>query len=375
MISFNKPLFFDDTFEFIEDAINRGKISGDGFYTKECERILSANLASNVLLTSSCTHALEMIALIEDWGSDTEIIVPGYTFVSSALAFSKFRCRISFCDVDANTGMSKLEHYKKAYTSDTKAVVLVHYGGKMAKDTFIIKEWCDDMGIILIEDAAQAIDVTLNGIFAGSVGDYGAFSFHETKNITSAGEGGALIVKDSARYDLAFQVRDKGTNRRAFFQGMVDKYGWKTRGSSYIMSEVSAAYLYSQLLKLDQITEKRRRLYLQYYNGLLSLKEQGKIYYNELFEGNGHMFYILSESRQELLSYLRSKGIEATFHYLTLSDSKFVEEHPSMFTRIAGNTLLGSRKIENEIIRLPIHNNIKEEEMQFILTEIKKYYE
>ena len=373
MVNFNKPPFTGKEFDYMKDALSRGKISGDGFYTKQCEIQLSQITKSNVLLTTSCTHSLEMVALLEDFSNSDEILVPAFTFVSSALAYNKFGCKVKFVDVDPLSGMSSLRHYRTQVSSSTRAIVLVHYGGKISEDVEIIADFCKENNIILIEDAAQAVGVRLNGKHAGTFGDYGAISFHETKNITSGGEGGALIIANDISFEKAFTVRDKGTNRRAFFKGMVDKYSWRSKGSSYVMADLNAAYLFAQIENLDRINSFRRSAYEYYYQGLIELEQKNILKLVPLNGGNGHMFYILFPKRDELLVHLRSNNIEATFHYLPLNNSDYVEKSSHIFDTDIHT--LGTYDISRQIIRLPLYFGITKICQDKVISAVKSYFQ
>lgn len=372
MISFNLPPFYGPEFDYMQDALSRGKISGDGYYTKKCEDELRKVIGSNVLLTTSCTHSLEMISILEGFNSSDEILVPAFTFVSSALAYDKFGCSIKFVDVDPLSGMSTLSHFTSHISSKTRAIVVVHYGGQIAKEIEEIADFCKKNKIILIEDAAQAIGVYRNNKHAGTFGDYGAISFHETKNITSGGEGGALIVASETSYENAFIIRDKGTNRRAFFQGMVDKYSWRSKGSSYVMADLNAAYLLAQLENLDRINSFRRDAYQYYYTNLLDLARNKSLKIFPLNEGNAHMFYLLCSKRNELLEFLRKKNIEATFHYIPLNDSDYVLNNPNKFNII--DTTPATQLLSKEIIRLPIYYSIRRSAQDHVIFSIKEFF-
>lgn len=372
MINFNLPPFCGREFDYMQDALSRGKISGDGFYTKRCESELRKVINSNVLLTTSCTHSLEMVALLEGFSDSDEILVPAFTFVSSALAFDKFGCKIKFVDVDPVNGMSDLKDYESHISAETRAIVVVHYGGKIAREIEEIAQFCKVNNIILIEDAAQAIGVYRNNKHAGTFGDYGAISFHETKNITSGGEGGALLVANEIAYEKAFVIRDKGTNRRAFFKGMVDKYSWKSKGSSYVMSDLSAAYLLAQIENLDKINNSRKEAYQFYHTSLLELEDKNLFTIMPLAEGNGHMFYLLCPNRDELLEYLRNNNIEATFHYLPLNSSEYVQKSAHKFN--VDFSTSGTNRISQEIIRLPLYFGIDRELQNEVIAKIRAFY-
>jgi dTDP-4-amino-4,6-dideoxygalactose transaminase len=370
-INFNEPVFLGSEIDLIKDAISRNKISGDGYYTKMVEKELCNLLnCKNLILTSSCTHSLEIIPLIEGWGEADEVIVPSYTFVSSALAFDKFNMKIKFADIDPEYGNITYESIKNNLSENTKAIVVVHYAGRITPDIEKIKILCRENKIKLIEDSAQAIGSSYNHLMAGTIGDYGCFSFHETKNITSAGEGGCLIVKDDSFFRKAMIAREKGTNRSEFYLGLVDKYSWKAKGSSYLMSDISAAYLFPQVLNLELINNKRKALYLEYQNGLKNLKITNCIKFPDLAESdNGHMFFILVNKRRELLDYLRTNGIEATFHYLPLETSDYIKGLNNNNAQVC----FESQVFSSKLIRLPLHFNLTIDDVNHIISIINKF--
>lgn len=374
IVPFNKPCFLGSEIAEMNKAIINDKISGDGPYTKLCEEILTNLTKRESIITTSCTHALEMIALIESWGISDEIIVPSFTFVSSALAFSKFGIKISFCDVNPETGSTNLNFIKKKVNKKTVAVVLVHYAGMTTNDINDIVDFCQKNNLILIEDAAQAINSFHDNKHLGSFGDYGTISFHETKNITSGGEGGALLIKNPDNVKKAYIIRDKGTNRKEFFNGQVDKYSWKSIGSSYVLSDMSVAYLYVQLLNLKLITEKRTSVCKFYSKELQELKNKGKISFIDLSHGNGHLFFILTENRNSILSFLRKKNIEATFHYLPLEKSNFVNDNKHLFD-FSKKDLYNSSLISERILRLPVFYSMSSDQYNYVIKTIKSFYE
>lgn len=371
-VNFNEPPFVGAEMDFIRKALKNKKISGDGAFTKKCEngfkRLLG--IETTPILTSSCTHALEMVALIEQFSSKDEIIVPSFTFVSSALAYEKFNISLSFADVDQLYGTLTLDTVKSSLQPNTKAVVYVHYGGRINPEFWKILEFCRSNNLILIEDAAQCVGAKVDKGYLGCFGDYGTFSFHETKNLTSAGEGGMLVVKNKVKAEMAFMVRDKGTNRREFFLGQTDKYTWKSIGSSYLMSDISAAYLFAQIKEIKRITDYRNLMCRTYQDDLLELKQANLIWFPEIDRTyNGHMFYILSKDRDDLISYLRQNMIEATFHYLPLEQSPYIISKYKVIKNCKN-----SAELSNNLIRLPLHLNLKESEIRFITTSLKKYY-
>ncbi len=316
-IPFNKPLCSKSQANNLLKVISNRHYSGDGPFTKQCHEWLDKHFKNKCLLTTSCTHALEMSALICGIGKGDEVIMPSYTFVSSANAFVLRGAKIVFVDINPKTMNMDESLVEKAITKKTKAIVAVHYAGiscDMDKLMRIKKKY----KLFLIEDAAQAIGSTYKNKKLGTLGDFGCLSFHETKNI-HCGEGGALIVNNRRFFELAEVIREKGTNRSQFFRGKVDKYRWISVGSSYLPSEFNAAYLLPQLHKLDIITKKRKKLWSRYYQNLSKHKAMSLPSLPGYSSHNAHTFYIklvCPEQRKHLISYLSKMGINATFHYI-----------------------------------------------------------
>ena len=323
MIPFNIPPFTGKEEQYIKEAIKKRKICGDGEFTKKCNAWLENNTGSKgVLLTTSCTHATEMAALLSDIEPGDEVIMPSYTFVSTADAFVLRGAVPVFVDIRPDTMNIDEKLIEKAITEKTKAIVVVHYAG-IACEMDVIMEIANRYKLTVIEDAAQGVMSSYKGKALGTIGDFGCYSFHETKNY-SMGEGGALLIRDEGDIEPAEIIREKGTNRSQFFRGMVDKYTWVEKGSSYLPSELNAAYLYAQLEMAEKINRKRLDRWSQYYELLTPLKEQGNIELPNVPEGcvhNAHMFYIKVkdlEERTKLIRYLRDNGITAVFHYIPL---------------------------------------------------------
>ena len=372
MIPFNKPPLVGNEQKYIIQSINSNKISGDGYFTKKCTNWFEENLECNkVLLTTSCTHALEMAAILLDIKAGDEVIMPSYTFVSTANAFVLRGAKIVFVDIRPDTMNIDEKKIEEAITSQTKAIVPVHYAGvACAMDE--IMAIADKYGIFVIEDAAQAMMSSYKGKQLGTIGHLGTFSFHETKNYTSAGEGGLLIINDNQFIERAEIIREKGTNRSLFFRGMVDKYSWVDLGSSYLMNDVSAAYLWGQLEMAKIINENRISSWNLYYNILKDLEDKNKIELpkmNTCCIHNAHMFYIKVrdiKERTALINYLRENEIESVFHYVPLHSAKAGK----MFGHFSGEDIFTTQESER-LVRLPMFFGLEE---KFINTVCKKIY-
>lgn len=374
IIPFNKPFLVGKEVQYIQDAVSSGKISGNGGFTKKCQLYFEQKFGfQKSLLTTSCTDALEMAAMLIDVGPGDEVIVPSYTFVSSALAFVRQGAKIVFADSRADHPGIDEEKLGNLINSNTKAIVVVHYAG-VACDMDVIMDIAKQHQIFVVEDAAQAVDSYYKGKALGSIGDLGAFSFHETKNII-AGEGGLLTINNKTFADRAEVIWEKGTNRSAFFKGEIDKYGWVDTGSSFLPSELIAAFLYAQLEHLGKIQEKRKKIWNTYYEELRNLQKEGKIklpFLPEFATNNAHMFYILTDNlkqRDQLIAFLKKNGIHAVFHYLSLHQSEFYtksNESPS---------LPYSDYYANCLIRLPFYYELKEDQVRDISKTIKSFYE
>jgi len=329
MIPFNKPFLTGKETAYIEDAVQSGKISGNGKYTQLCQEFFVERYGfKKALLTTSCTDALEMAALLIDIQPGDEVIMPAYTFVSTANAFVLRGAKIVFADsMDSNPNLDA-DQIEPLITEKTKAIVAVHYGG-VACDMDTIMAVAKKHNLFVIEDAAQAIDSFYKGKPLGGIGHLGTFSFHETKNIIS-GEGGMLVINDERFVERAEIIWEKGTNRAAFWRGEVDKYGWVDIGSSYLPSEVIAAFLYAQLEHLDEIQEKRIAIWNRYLKNLDNLKSQVRLPEIPAHATvNGHLFYLVlkdEDLRQNLISHLRKNQIHAVFHYLGLHKSPYFED-------------------------------------------------
>ncbi|MDG1659737.1 MAG: dTDP-4-amino-4,6-dideoxygalactose transaminase [Crocinitomicaceae bacterium] len=373
MIDFNLPYLTGDEEKHIFEAVRNGKISGNGKHTNLCQEFFENRYGfKKALLTTSCTDALEMSALLSNLKVDDEVIVPSYTFVSSALAFVRERAKIVFADSlpdHPNVDTSKLE---ALITSRTKVIVVVHYAG-VACDMDVVMDLAKRYNLIVVEDAAQAIDSTYKGKPLGSIGHFGTFSFHETKNI-QCGEGGLLAINDEKYSHRAEIIWEKGTNRAEFFRGEVNKYGWVDIGSSFLPSEITSAYLYAQLLHINEIQSKRKELWKRYFDLLKVLDEEGVLTLPEVpsyATNNAHMFFFITkgiEERSRLISHLRKNGIHAVFHYLALHNSEYyLEKHDD-------RELPNSLRFENSLLRLPLFNDLKLDQVDFICESIKEFY-
>jgi dTDP-4-amino-4,6-dideoxygalactose transaminase len=363
MIPFNSPYLSGQELEYIADAVTARKLSGNGKYTQKCQRFFETNYGiEKCLLTSSCTDALEMAALLIDIEPGDEVIMPSYTFVSTANAFVLRGAKIVFADSRADHPGVDEESLKSLITPKTKAIVVVHYAG-VACDMDLVMDVARHHNLFVIEDAAQAIDsfyIGRDGVkrALGSIGHLAAFSFHETKNIIS-GEGGLLAINDKRFTERAEIIWEKGTNRSAFFRGEVDKYGWVDVGSSFLPSEITAAFLWAQLEHLQDIQQKRLTIWEGYLNAFQShsLKQNIKMpSIPEFATNNGHMFYILFDSieqRNDVLKILRENNVHAVFHYLSLHTSKFyASKHDD-------RTLKFSDFYSDTLLRLPLYYDLE----------------
>ena len=378
MIPFNKPFIIGNELKYIEEAVKSGKISGDGIFTKKCQDFFQNKYSfPKVLLTTSCTDALEMAAILCDVKEGDEVIVPSYTFVSSANAFALRGAKIVFADSYSDNPNINPESIEKLITNKTKAIVPVHYAG-VACDMEKIMDIAKEHNLFVIEDAAQAIDSyytfsdgTKKAL--GSIGHFAAFSFHETKNII-AGEGGMLVINSPEYFERAEIIREKGTNRSAFFRGEVNKYGWVDIGSSFLPSEIIAAFLYAQLEQLDTIQEKRKQIWEHYYNSLQNLEKEGFIKLPKIpnyATNNGHMFYIVCnsyEERSSLINHMKSKDIHPVFHYLSLNKSEYYLKNNDLFE------MPNSDKFTDCLLRLPFYYELNVLDQEKIIQAIQNYY-
>jgi dTDP-4-amino-4,6-dideoxygalactose transaminase len=375
MIPFNRSPLTGNEQKYILESINSNQISGDGQFTKKCHQWFEKKLhCPKALLTTSCTHALEMSAILFDIAPGDEVIMPSYTFVSTANAFVLRGAKIVFVDIHPDTMNIDERKIEQAITDKTKVIVPVHYAG-VACEMETIMALADKYGLFVLEDAAQAMMSSFKGKALGTIGHLGAFSFHETKNYSSAGEGGLLIINDKKFINRAEIIREKGTNRSQFFRGMVDKYSWIDMGSSYLMNDVSAAYLWGQLEKADEINNDRLSNFEFYYNSLKKLQEKGLIVLPTIpkkNDHNGHMFYIKVKdlnARTKFIEYLNLNSINAVFHYVPLHSS------PAglSFGRFNGVDEY-TTKCSEQIIRLPLWFGISIEEKKYVIDNIHEFF-
>lgn len=374
MIKFNVPPFIGDEITNIQKAIDSQKICGDGRFTKSCNIWMEESFNANkVLLTTSCTHALEMAAILADIKPGDEVIMPSYTFVSTADAFVQRGATIVFVDIRPDTMNIDENLIEDAITDKTKAIVVVHYAGVSCEmDT--ITDIAKRHNLFVVEDAAQGVMSTYKGKALGTIGDFGCYSFHETKNY-SMGEGGAILIKDDKYIEKAEITREKGTNRSQFFRGQIDKYTWVDYGSSYLPSELNAAYLYAQLKNADKINENRLNSWNLYYDLLKPLADEGFIELPHIPEGcehNAHMFYIKAkdlEERTKLIKFMKDNEISLAFHYIPLHSAPAGLK----FGRFHGEDVYTTKE-SDRLVRLPMYYGLSTEEIQYVVKYIKKFY-
>lgn len=375
MIKFNIPPVVGKEEEYIRQAINENrKICGDGPFTKKCNQwVMDKTKTKKALLTTSCTHALEMAAILSDIKEGDEVIAPSYTFVSTVNAFVLRGAKVVFVDIRPDTMNIDENLIESAITDKTKAIIPVHYAG-VACEMDKIMEIAKKYDLYVIEDAAQGVMSTYKGKQLGTIGDLGVYSFHETKNY-SMGEGGALLIDNEDFAERAEIIREKGTDRSKFFRGQIDKYSWVDIGSSFLPSELNAAYLYAQLEEAEKINNDRLKSWKLYYNGLLELRDKGLIELPTIpdeCEHNAHMFYIklkdLNE-RTKLINYLNEREIVSVFHYVPLHSAKAGIE----FGSFHGEDRYTTRESER-ILRLPLYYGLKDTEVEYIINVIKEYF-
>ncbi len=374
MIPFNKPPYVGGEEQYISQAIRNCKISGDGEFTKKCQQWLQEQTkAEEVLLTTSCTSALEMAAMLCDIQPGDEVIMPSYTFVSTADAFVTRGAKAVFVDIRPDTMNIDEGLVEDAITDKTKVIVPVHYAG-VGCEMDVILDIAKRHHLYVVEDAAQGMCATYKGKILGTLGDFGAYSYHETKNY-SMGEGGALLINRKDKIEPAEIIREKGTNRNQFFRGLVDKYTWVAAGSSYLPSDMNAAYLWAQLEKADEIYNYRMRAWKRYDEGLQDLKEKGFLelpYIPEHCVHNAHMYYVKVEDleqRTNLLDYLKKNGILAVFHYVPLHNSKAGRQYGVFHGEDQYTT-----KESDRLIRLPMYYGLTEGEQDYIIDKVHDYF-
>lgn len=374
MIRFNVPPYTGHELENVKRAVENMHICGDGEFTQKCSKYLEKITGtSKCLLTTSCTHALEMAALLCGLKEGDEVILPSYTFVSTADAFVLRGAKAVFVDIRPDTMNIDERLIEAAITERTKAIFVVHYAG-IACEMDTIMDIADRHGLKVVEDAAQAIMCTYKGKALGTIGDFGCFSFHETKNF-SMGEGGALLIKDPAYIEEAEILREKGTDRSKFYRGQVDKYRWMNFGSSYLPSDMNAAYLYTQFEMADEINQTRIARWNQYYELLSPLQEAGKVELPVVPEGcihNGHMFYIKTkdlEERTRLIDFMKEKDVMAVFHYVPLHSAPAGLK----FGCFHGEDRHTTRESER-LLRLPMFYQLTKEQVEYIAGAVKEFY-
>lgn len=373
-VPFNKPTYIGKESEYVLDAVNKGHISGDGEYTKKCAKKLEElSGTKHALLTTSCTHATEMAALLSDIKPGDEVIMPSYTFVSTADAFVLRGATPVFVDIRPDTMNIDETLIEDAITSKTKAIVPVHYAG-VGCEMDTIMDIARRHNLTVIEDAAQGIASSYKGKALGTFGDFGCYSFHETKNI-SMGEGGALLIQNEDLIEPAEIIREKGTNRAKFFRGQIDKYTWVNYGSSYLPSDMNAAYLWAQLENIDIIQKKRLSVWNRYREGLSELEKKEYIEFGVIPDectNNAHMFYIKVrdlENRTDLLKFLKEKGIQAVFHYVPLHSAPAGRK----FGRFNGEDRYTTKESER-LVRIPLFYSITDDMVEHIINSFFDYY-
>lgn len=375
MIPFNKPYLTGKEAHYMYQAVYTGKLSGNGVFTKKCQQFFEEKYGfRKCLMTTSCTDALEMAAILCDIQPGDEVIVPSYTFVSSALAFVRQGAKIVFADSCHDNPNIDADKIEALITPRTKVIVPVHYAG-VACDMDKIMAIANRHNLLVVEDAAQAVDSYYKGRPLGGIGHFGCFSFHETKNITSGGEGGLLIINDEKYVRRAEIIWEKGTNRAEFFRGMVNKYGWVDTGSSFLPSEINSAFLWAQLENLEMIQSRRKHIWSKYSEGLKDLSAQGYFRLPDIPEyatNNAHMFYLVCRSLEErtaLISYMKAHDVLAVFHYLSLHKSDYYLNHGGVPSELPYCDLYTDR-----LVRLPMFYDLTDEDVDHMISSLKSFY-
>ena len=374
MIGFNVPIFLDKSIDCMKQAIKDRKICGDGEFTKECSKWMEEKFnVPKVLLTTSCTSALEMAAILLNIKQGDEVIMPSYTFVSTADAFVMVGAKVVFVDVNPKTMNIDENKIEAAITDKTKAIAVVHYAG-ISPDMDKIMEIAKKHNLKVVEDAAQGFMATYKGRYLGTIGDLGCYSFHETKNY-SMGEGGALVINNPELIERAEIIREKGTNRSKFYRGEIDKYTWVDYGSSYLPSELNCAYLYPQLEKAEEINNERLSSWNYYKENLEDLEEKGLIEIEsvpEYSKHNAHMFYIKTkdlDERTKLLKYLKQNDVQAVFHYIPLHNAPAGKKF---------GTFCGEDKYttveSDKLVRLPMYYGLTKFDQDIVINKVKDFY-
>lgn len=375
MIPFSSPYISPLVYDRIQEVLSRRSLCGNGFFCREVENFFKETfLIKKMLLTSSATQSLEMMALLLGVQAGDEVIAPSFTFVSSVNAFVLRGARIKFVDINPKTMNLDENLMERAITKKTKAIIPVHYAG-ISCEMDTIMEIAKCYKVAVCEDAAQGVNAFYRGKQLGTMGEFGAFSFHETKNYTSGGEGGALIINNEAFYQRAEILQEKGTNRSLFFQGMVDKYSWVDIGSSFLMSELQAAFLMGQLEEVDKILKKRLAIWNQYYKSLLPLQENGFLelpFCPDYCAHNGHIFYIKVkdlEQRKKMLEFLKKRDIIAAFHYIPLHSS----EAGLKFGEFVGKDRYTTKESER-LLRLPLYYDLSDENQSRVISALYDFW-
>jgi len=375
MIPFNSPPIVGSELDYMQQAMGSGKLCGDGGFTRRCQQWFEKNFHSpKVLLTPSCTASLEMAAILLNIQAGDEVIMPSYTFVSTANAFVLRGAHIVFVDIRPDTMNMDETLIEAAITDKTRAIVVVHYAG-VACEMDVIMQLAEKHHLYVVEDAAQGVMSTYKGRALGTIGHIGCFSFHETKNYTAGGEGGATLINDPALVERAEIIREKGTNRSQFFRGQVDKYTWRDIGSSYLMSDLQAAYLWAQLQVAQEINQHRLGLWKQYQRALQPLQDGGYLLLPTLAPHcthNGHMFYIRLpnvETRDALISYMKEAEILTVFHYIPLHSSPAGQN----FGRFCGQDIYTSQE-SSRLVRLPLFYNMSDVMQKTVITTLLSFF-
>ena len=376
MIPFNKPFLTGKEAHYMYQAVYTGKLSGNGVFTKRCQQFFEERYGfRKAIMTTSGTDALEMAAILCNVKPGDEVIVPSYTFVSSALAFVRQGARIIFADSCKDNPNIDPDKIEALITPKTKVIVPVHYAG-VACDMDKIMDIANRHNLFVVEDAAQAIDSYYKGKPLGSIGHFGCFSFHETKNVTAGGEGGLLVVNDERFIRRAEIIWEKGTNRAEFFRGMVNKYGWVDTGSSFLPAEINSAFLWAQLESLETIQTRRKEIWNMYHEGLKDLAAKGCFSMPDMPDyatNNAHMFYIVCrnlEERTKLIAYLKENEVLAVFHYLSLHLSEYYKEHHQGEIPDLPNC----DRFADCLVRLPMYFELTDEEVEKVIEKIKEIY-
>ncbi len=371
-IPFNKPYSTNNGIKFIKDSIKGGHISGRGPFTLKSEKLLQKKIpgSKKILLTTSCTHALEISAILMNFKKGDEVIVPAYTYVTSALAFYMHGAKLVFADIRSDTLNIDEKKIDKLITKKTRCIVVVHYAGVGCEMNQIMKI-ARKNNLIVIEDNAHGLFGKYKNKYLGTIGDLSTLSFHETKNLT-CGEGGALLINKTSFSNKAEIILEKGTNRIKFSKGLINKYNWIGKGSSYVMSDILASFLYSQLIKSNSIQNKRKFIWHYYNNNLKYWSKKNNVLLPHIpihCEQSYHMYYIVlpnKKNRDLLINFLSKKRIQAIFHYLPLNLSKVINKKNK-------NNCLVSKNISERILRIPFFNEIKRSELNFIIEQINKF--